>query len=156
MIKAFASVEREFVEDYKFNTDEYNFFDNPESAREDIEPFNEDTDLSYVIEVEIYAKLFNIYDIIDRSKLYSALPQKTNVGKSSINKDSLICFLMGNLNRDSEEIEVSDSTDELFSFPIKYTIQELGYDGYISMFESLSKYTVFNPDKHVEVVKVFI
>ena len=156
MVKAFASVERDFVEDYKFNTDEYYFFDNPESAREDLEPFKEDLDLAYVIEVEIYAKLFNIYDIIDRSKLYSALPQKTNVGRFVINKDSLICFLMGNLNRDSEDLEVSDSTDELFSFPIKYMIQELGYEGYVSMFESLSKYTVFNPDKHVEVVKVFI
>ena len=156
MIKAFASVEREFVEDYKFNTDEYNFFDNPESAREDIEPFNEDTDLSYVIEVEIYVKLFDIYDKKHRSNLYSILPQKTNVGKFTINKDSLICFLMGNLNRDTENLEVSDSTDELFSLPIKNAIQELGYDGYVSMFESLSKYTVFNPDRHVEVVKVFI
>jgi hypothetical protein len=156
MIKAFASVEREFVEDYKFNADEYCFFDNPESAREDLEPFKEDEDLAYVIEVEIYAKMFNIYDRIHRSKLYSSLPQKTNVGTITINKDSLICFLMGNLNRDSENIEVSDSTDKLFSLPIKNLIQELGYDGYISMFESLSKYTVFNPDKHVDVIKVFI
>lgn len=156
MVKAFASVEREFVEDYKFNTDEYCFFDNPESAKEDLEPFKEENNLSYIVEVEIYAKLFNIYDKFHRSKLYSALPQKTNVGKSSINKDSLICLLMGHLNRDSEELEVSDSTDELFAFPIKYTIQELGYDGYISMFEFLSKYTVFDPDKHVKVKKIFI
>lgn len=156
MIKAFASVEREFVEDYKFNTDEYCFFDNPESAREDLEPFKEENNLSYVIEVEIYAKLFNIYNTAHRSKLYSVLPKKTNVGTVTINKDSLICFLMGNLNRDSENIEVSESTDELFSLPIKNAIQELGYDGYVSMFESLSKYTVFNPDKHVEVIKVFM
>jgi hypothetical protein len=157
-LKAYAAVEHEFTDDYLFQRNECAFFDNVESAREDIELFKEENELSYIVEVSIKNNLFNIYCLEHRSRFYNALPKTINIDKSNINKDSLICFLMGDLNRDYSEIEVDTDTDYLFSLPIKNIIKDLGYNGFIARFEELSKYVVFEPDenKNVQVEKIFL
>jgi|688.fasta_scaffold111012_2 hypothetical protein len=155
-IKAYTSVEREFVEDYLFHSEEYNFFDNIESAKEDMELFKEESDFTYILDVNIKNNLFNIHKQEHRTLLYKHLPKITNVGSNNINKDLLMCYLMGNINKDQNEIETEEDTDYLFSFPVKEIIKNLGYNGFISMFEQLSKYTVFQPNKNIQINKVIL
>lgn len=152
-IKAYTMVENEFADDYLFHKDEWHFFDNQESAREDIEDFVEQ-ELIYMVEVSIRNNLFNIYNTKHRSLLYNSLSSKINVGKVNFKKDSLICLMMGVINRDEDTLETIESTSDFFSLPVKNLIKSLGFNGFISMHENLSKYTVFNPDNHIEIKRI--
>ena len=154
---AYTSIEQIVVGDYKFNCEEYNFFDNEVTAREDIEDFKEENELTYVAKVEIKTELFNIYNPIHRKELLSVLPKYVSYNNTDIHKEVLILFLMGQWTRDDYSIDVQEniSTNELFNCSLlKNLIKYLGYNGYISMIDQLTQYTVFNPDKYVEIIKL--
>jgi hypothetical protein len=154
---AYTSIEQIVVGDYKFNCEEYNFFDNEVTAREDIEDFKEDNEFTYVAKVEIKTELFNIYNPIHRKQLLSVLPKYVSYNNTDIHKEVLILFLMGQWTRDDYSIDVQEniSTNELFNCSLlKNLIKYLGYNGYISMIDQLTQYTVFNPDKYVQIIKL--
>lgn len=154
---AYTSIEQIVVGDYKFNCEEYNFFDNEVTAREDIEDFKEDNEFTYVAKVEIKTELFNIYNPIHRKQLLSVLPKYVSYNNTDIHKEVLILFLMGQWTRDDYSIDVQEniSTNELFNCSLlKNLIKYLGYNGYISMIDRLTQYTVFNPDKYVQIIKL--
>ena len=159
-IIAYTSIEQIVVGDYRFNCNEYNFFDNEVTAREDIEDFKEDNELTYVAKVEIINKLFNIYNPIHRRQLLSTLPVLVEINNKEIHREVLVLSLMGNINKDDYTLvsnEDDNSTFELFdNSQLKDIIKYLGFNGYVSMIDGLSQYTVFNPDKYVKILNLFL
>jgi endo-1,4-beta-mannosidase len=64
---------------------------------------------------------------------------------------------MGKWIKDDDIVpfEENISTNELFNEGnLKRYIKDLDFNGYISMIDNLSQYTVFNPDKYVEILKL--
>lgn len=158
-IIAYTSIEQIVVEDYKFNCEEYNFFDNEVTAREDIEDFKEDNELTYVAKVKIKDNLFNIYNPIHRKQLLSILPKYVDYHNTKYNKEVLILSLMGKWIKDDYSLDIQEniSTNDFFNEKnIKSYIKDLDFNGYISMFDNLSQYTVFNPDNYVEIIQLFL
>jgi hypothetical protein len=156
-IIAYTSIEQIVVGDYKFNCEEYNFYDNPITAKEEIEDFKEDNEFFYIAKVEIKDKLFNIHNPIHRKELLSILPKYVDYHYTKYNKEVLILSLMGKWIKDDDTVpfEENISTNELFNEGnLKRYIKYLGFNGYISMIDNLSQYTVFNPDKYVEILKL--
>ena len=156
-IIAYTSIEQIVVGDYKFNCEEYNFYDNPITAKEEIEDFKEDNEFFYIAKVEIKDNLFNIYNPIHRKELLTILPKYVDYHYTKYNKEVLILSLMGKWFKDDDSVpfEENISTNELFNEKnIKHYIKDLGFNGYISMIDNLSQYTVFNPDKYVEILKL--
>lgn len=158
-IIAYTSIEQIVVGDYKFNCDEYHFYDNEITAREEIEDFKEDDEFTYVAKVEIKTELFNIYNPIHRKQFLTILPKQVEYRDAIVNKEVLVLFLMGLWIKDDKSIfaEENISTNEVFDeIDVKYYIKELGFNGYISKIDHLSQYTVFYPDKYVEIIKLDI
>ena len=156
-IIAYTSIEQIVVGDYKFNCEEYNFYDNPITAKEEIEDFKEDNEFFYIAKVEIKDNLFNIYNPIHRKELLSILPKYVDYHYTKYNKEVLILSLMGKWIKDDDTVpfEENISTNELFNEGnLKRYIKDLDFNGYISMIDNLSQYTVFNPDKYVEILKL--
>ena len=156
---AYTSIEQVVVGDYKFNCEEYHFYDNEETAREEIEDFKEDNEFTYVAKVKIKTELFNIYNPIHRRQLLSIMPKYVGYRDVKINKEVLVLFLMGQWIKDDYSLDVEEnvSTNELFNEAnVKFFIKELGFNGYISMIDHLSQYTVFFPDNHVEIIRLSI
>ena len=156
-IIAYTSIEQIVVGDYKFNCEEYNFYDNPITAKEEIEDFKEDNEFFYIAKVEIKDKLFNIYNPIHRKELLSILPKYVDYHNAKYNKEVLILSLMGKWFKDDDTVSFEEniSTNELFNEGnLKRYIKDLGFNGYVSMIDNLSQYTVFNPDKYVEILKL--
>jgi hypothetical protein len=156
---AYTSIEQIVVGDYKFNCDEYHFYDNEITAREEIEDFKEDNEFTYVAKVEIKTELFNIYNPIHRRQLLGIMPKYVGYRHMKVNKEVLVLSLMGQWTRDDYSLDVEDnySTNELFDEAnVKFFIKELGFNGYISMIDQLSQYTVFFPDNHVQIIRLSI
>jgi hypothetical protein len=156
---AYTSIEQIVVGDYKFNCDEYHFYDNEITAREEIEDFKEDDEFTYVAKVEINTELFNIYNPIHRRQLLGIMPKYVGYRDVKINKEVLVLFLMGLWIKDDKSIfaEENISTNELFDEAnVKFFIKELGFNGYISKIDHLSQYTVFFPDNYVQIIRLSI
>jgi len=156
-IIAYTSIEQIVVGDYRFNCEEYNFYDNPITAREEIEDFKEDEEFFYVAKVEIKDNLFNIYNPIHRKELLSVLPKYVDYHNNKYHKELLVLSLIGKWIKDYKDLDIQEniSTNEMFNEGnLKFYIKDLGFNGYISMIEQLSQYTVFNPDNYVEIIKL--
>jgi hypothetical protein len=157
-IIAYGAIEQDFIGDHKFNIDEYQFFSSREDAKESVEDYI-DEEIFYLMEVEITGNLFDIYNPTHRSILLKHLPSKVSLKSQKMHKELFVMFLMGLWNKDYSSLDDEEmkTTEDFFDdVEFKFTLRDLGFDGFIAMKDSLATYTVFKPDTNVEILRIFL